>query len=424
MELTSESAVLSGTVRIPASKSHTIRGLLIAALADGVSTLRNPLASGDTGSCVHACRAFGAQVDCAEDAWSVTGVGGCPDPPANVIDVGNSGTTLYLALGVAALSYGWSVFTGDYQIRRRSAQPLMDALEELGATVFATRGTGCAPLVIRGPLKGGSTTIECPTSQYLSALLLSCPLAQGDSEIFVPLLNEQPYAEMTLDWLAQQKIKATNYDFKHFQLHGRQRYTAFDRDIPGDFSSATFFLVAAAVTGSEITLNGLDMHDSQGDKAVVDMLGEMGVKIETGPDYVRVCGGELHGAELDLNATPDALPALAVAGCFAKGETRLVNVPQARMKETDRITVMQRELSALGADCEELPSGLVVRESTLSGGKVHGYDDHRVVMAMAVAGLRALGPVMVDSAEAMRITFPSFVDLMTALGARMTLEGK
>jgi 3-phosphoshikimate 1-carboxyvinyltransferase len=282
----------------------------------------------------------------------------------------------------------------------------------------ATHGNGCAPIEICGPLRGGATTLACPTSQYLSSLLINCPLATGDSEISVPLLNEKPYVEMTLEWLKRQKTKVVNDKFSRLRIPGGQHYYAFSREIPADFSSATFFLVAAAITGGDVTLHGLDMSDSQGDKSVVTMLQAMGAKIEIATNSIRVRGGDLHGGELDLNATPDALPALAVAGCFARGETRLVNVAQARIKETDRIAVMHTALAALGADIEERPDGLIIKESALHGGTVESHDDHRVVMALAVAGLRASAPVTINGADALRITFPNFTDLFQALGAQ------
>ncbi len=205
-------------------------------------------------------------------------------------------------------------------------------------------------------------------------------------------------------------------------MPGGQRYRAFDRPVPGDFSSATFFLVAAAITGSEITLVGLDRSDTQGDKVVLDYLAAMGAAIEWLPEGVRIRGGELRGGEFDLNATPDALPAMAVAACFAEGETRLVNVPQARIKETDRIAVMARELAKMGGRVVELPDGLVVQGGGLRGAVVDGHGDHRVVMALAVAGLAAPGRTEVTTAEAAAVTFPNFVDLMRSLEARIRQE--
>ncbi len=410
-------ARLAGTVPIPGSKSHTIRALLVAGLAEGESRILHPLDSEDARSCIRASRLLGAEIAEESGVLTVTGVGGSPRIPENVIDVGNSGTTLYLAAGIAALAGGWTFFTGDGQIRRRSAANLLSALEDLGARTVSARGNGCAPFAIGGPLRGGETSIECPTSQYLSSLLLAAPLARGTSEIRVPLLHERPYVEMTLSWLDGQGISYERDGLQWYRIPGGQHYRGFERRVPADFSSATFFLCAAALTGSTLTLEGLDMSDSQGDKAVVGMLREMGCTIEENPEGITIRGGRLFGCELDLNATPDALPALAAAACFAEGTTRLTNVPQARMKETDRIRVMAEELGKMGADIEEEEDGLVIRGSELHGCEVDGRGDHRVVMALAVAGLGARGETVIDGAEAAAVTFPDFFELLQAVTA-------
>jgi 3-phosphoshikimate 1-carboxyvinyltransferase len=179
-------------------------------------------------------------------------------------------------------------------------------------------------------------------------------------------------------------------------------------------------LAAGALGDNDVVLRGLDMNDSQGDKAVVDYLRQMGADVEVQDDLIRVRGGELHGTELDLNATPDALPMMAVVGCFAKGKTTLANVPQARIKETDRIAVMCAELSRMGARIRELEDGLVIEESDLAGTELDGHDDHRVVMALAVAGLASRGETVIDSAEAVEVTFPTFLNCMTGLGANLS----
>lgn len=420
MRLVSRKSSLAGAVRIPASKSHTVRAVLLGALAGGECVIRDPLDSHDTRSALAAARGLGAEVaEENRELWRVCGVDGRPEARGQTIDVGNSGTTLYLALAAAALSRGGSVrFDGDAQIRRRSAKNLLGSLNDLGAWHACDGGEGCCPLELRGTLRGGATTIECPTSQYLSALLIAAPLAEGDTSIDVPLLYERPYVGMTLRWLDDLEI-SLNYapDLSRFEIPGGQRLPAFDRAMPGDFSSATFFLVAAAITGSELLLRGLDLDDAQGDKAVVDYLRRMGADIAAVDGGLLVRKGDgLRGAELDLNATPDALPALAVAACFAEGETSLGNVPQARIKETDRIAVMAAELANLGAYVEELPDGLVVHGGGLDGGKVCGHGDHRVVMAFAVAGLAARGEVEVDTAEAAAVTFPDFAELLRAVG--------
>jgi 3-phosphoshikimate 1-carboxyvinyltransferase len=420
MKLIVQPGQLSGEVEVPASKSHTIRAVIIAALAPGKSTIIDPLDSADTRSALDAARAFGAAVETGKD-WCITGAGKKPKIPEDVIDVKNSGTTLRLGLGIAALCDGATVFTGDFQIRRRPVQPLLDAYRMLGADGFTTRGNGCAPVVMRGPMRGGRTEIKAVTSQYLSSLLIATPLAVTDTEISVPLLNEAPYAEMTLAWLDTQGIRYEREGLKLFRMRGGQSYTPFERRIAGDFSSATFFLCAAATTGSPILLRGLDMGDVQGDKAVVGMLQAMGADIETLPGGVKIRGRGLRGADLDLNSTPDALPAFAVAACFAEGETRLLNVPQARLKETDRIAVMAAELKKMGADVMELEDGLVIQGRALRGARVSGHHDHRVVMALAVAGLAARGTTTIDTAEAMGVTFPDFVEKMTRCGAKMKL---
>jgi len=413
-------SALSGTVVVPGSKSHTIRGLLLGALAGGTSVLRQPLRSRDTESCVAACRALGATVITDDDdRWEIGGTAGRPRAAPDVIDVGNSGTTLYLAMCIAALCDGQTEFIGDEQIQRRSAAPLLEALSMLGATAHSRSGNGCVPIVVGGGLKGGLVSIECPTSQYLSGLLMSCPRAGGDTVIVVPLLNERPYVAMTRSWLDAMGVRyAATADMSQFVIPGRQSYRAFDRAVPGDWSSATFFMVAAATTGSSLFLRGLEMADTQGDKAVAGMLKRMGCAVATSKAGLMITGPDsLRSRTIDLNATPDALPALAVAACAAEGETRLVNVPQARAKETDRIAAMACELARLGADVEELPDGLVVRGSALHGGEVDGHDDHRIVMALAVAGLFADDRISITGAEAVSVTFPNFVELMAGLGA-------
>ena len=416
---------LSGQVTIPGSKSHTIRGLILGLLAGGESRLVRPLASSDTESCVEFCRALGAEVDTSDPAcWKIRGTAGRPAPRRELVDVGNSGTTLFLGMGAAALCERLVEITGDEQTQRRSAAPLLHALEQLGATARSKAGTGCAPIVVGGGLKGGKASIECPTSQYLSSLLISCPLADRDTEIVVPLLHEKPYVRMTCRWLEEMNVRMEpSPDLQHFRIPGRQRYAAFEKAVPADFSSATFFLVAAAVTGCEVLLSGLDMDDTQGDKAVVGMLRAMGCEATVQRGGLRVKGPKvLRGGTFDLNATPDALPAMAVAACVAQGETRLVNVPQARIKETDRLSAMREELGRMGARVKELPDGLVVTGGALHGAAVDGRGDHRIVMALAVAGLRAEGETIVSTAERASVTFPEFVPLMQGLGAPMKLE--
>jgi len=442
----------SGTVQIPASKSHTIRQLLIASLAGGASEIIAPLDSLDTQSCAAACRAFGAKV-----LEHRTRDPQCPNPPnadgtrlavytaqgnngfktgdrRRSINVGNSGTTLYLALAAAGLGSEPFEFTGDEQIQRRSASPLLDALAGLGIRAVSVNGNGCAPIVIQGPWKGGKVTLPCPTSQYLSALLLAAPLAPAGvvTEIDIPLLNERPYVEMTLSYLNAQNIpweasgaNAVGYDsdFSHFVIPGGASWKSFSRSVPGDFSSAAFPACAAAITGGPVTILGLDPKDLQGDKLFLTMLAEMGCAVqweqvgETAEYRLTISrSGPLRGGSFDLNATPDLLPAVAVTAAFAKGDTTLFNVAHARIKETDRITVMAAELAKLGVRCAERPDGLIIHGcgGAVSGGRINGHNDHRIVMAFAAAALGAKTPIEIDTAESANVTYPGFLELLNA----------
>jgi len=429
----------NGTVRVPASKSHTIRQLLIASLAEGESLIRNPLDSLDTRSCITACKAFGAEItEISAEVWKINGNNGFKKAlkPGIKIDVGNSGTTLYLALALAGLQAEKIEFTGDEQIQKRSAAPLLDALAGLGVQVESTNG--CAPVSIKGPWKGGNVTLICPTSQYLSALLIAAPLAPAGAitEIDVPLLNEKPYIEMTLSYLNTNLVSNGRFTFKaapdytHFFIPGGSSWKAFgDRvhAVPGDFSSAAFPAAAAAITGGDVRLIGLDALDTQGDKYFFDMLKNMGCDVY----WQKVCNpdgkiektlfvsgkGNLTGGTFDLNNTPDLLPAAAVTAAFAKGDTSLVNVGHARIKETDRIAVMTQELAKLGVSCTELPEGLIIHgkggifpsENTV----IEAHGDHRIVMAFAAAALSSPVPIEITDAECAAVTYPGFFELIS-----------
>ena len=428
MDITLQATPVGGTITIPASKSQTIRALLLATFAKGTSIIHNPLDSQDTRSCILACKAFGAeltplstQADTGVHALRVQGFG--PPRQSATIDCGNSGTTLYLAAGMAANSSRAITFTGDEQLRRRPIGNLLASLSDLGATIQRTPEgllPAYPPFTIHGPLAGGKTSITCHTSQHLSALLLGAPLAESDSDIEVPLLNEKPYVHITLAWLRSQQISYThNDDLSHFTILGGQRYKPFEAMVNGDFSSAAFFFCAAAISGGSITVQGLDQNDPQGDKEILPILEAMGCTIRWQGNAVTVTGppkGSLKGGEYDLNAMPDALPILAVTACFAKGTTKLGNVPQARIKETDRIAVMYKNLTAMGSQVEELPDALVVQGTgTLRGGECDGFDDHRIIMAMAIASLACTDSITIHGIDAVDVTFPTFFQLLDSI---------
>jgi len=419
MKLIVEGSNLRGSVKIPASKSHTIRAVAISSLAEGKSMIKYPLASADTMSAVETYRCLGVHIVTENDQWIVEGKGGKWEIPDNVIDVGNSGTTMCIALGSSALiEQGLIVMTGDYQIRRRPVGPLIGSLNNLGAKVVSTRNNDLPPIVIQGKIRGGNTSIKAMSSQYLTSLLINTPLAENNTDIDVPLLYEKPYVDMTVNWLKEHGIQL-QYDneYKHVTIPGYQKYETVNKQIPGDFSSATFFLSAGALPDNEVICQGLDINDTQGDKAVLQYLKQMGADVTVEDDGgIKVSAKQLKGCDIDLNATPDALPMMAVLACFASGKTRLLNVPQARLKETDRISVMREELSKLGAKIKELPDGLEIEESSMIPGNVDGHGDHRVVMALAIAGTMLPGTTIIDGYESVNITFPTFLDCLQKIG--------
>ena len=424
MKIIAKKSRLKGSVAIPGSKSHTIRAVAVASLAGGLSLIREPLESSDTLSAVACYRALGAKIDTTNPRlWKVTGTSGRIKPPKEIIDVGNSGTTLRIAIGSAALApAGQTIeFTGDEQTRTRPVGPLLDSLNDLGAQCVSLNNNGNVPVRIGGKLTGGRTSIAAFTSQYLSSLLLCTPLASEDTSIDVTMLNEPGYVQMTLDWLDKQRIEYENQQMRKFRIRGNQRYRAFEDTVAADFSSATFFLCAAALVADEVTLLGLDFADSQPDKAVVDYLKAMGADINIEPNSVTVKALLLKGVDINMNQTPDALPAIAVMAAFAEGTTRLLNVPQARKKETDRIKCMAEELKKMDVDVEELPDGLIVHGGKPRAAELNGRSDHRIVMALSLAGLCLDGECTVETAEATRVTFPNYVDLMRSIGANMEL---
>jgi len=420
-----QASKLSGAIAVPPSKSHTIRALLVASLASGRSTIRRALLQGDGESAARVARSLGALVELAGDTLTVEGLGLDLDRGGRELDCGNSGTSMRLFAGAVALGRTERRFDGDSSLRTRKMRPLLKALAQLGATFTCEAEAAAVPFVIRGPLRGGHATVSGVTSQFLSSLLFACPPSSGDSVVEVDdTLNEKPYVELTLWWLGRMGIRFEALaGLRHVEIAGGQRYAPIDMAIPADFSSATFPAVAAVLTGSTVTLTGLDFSDPQGDKAVFGYLEQMGAKVEHIAEGVRVrAGSRLVGGEIDLNATPDALPAMAVLATAAEGETRLVNVPQARIKETDRIAVMAQQLGRLGALVQQLPDGMVIRGGGLRGAVVHSHDDHRVAMALAIAGLCASGTTTIEGAEAATVTYSTFLEDFAALGARLCAE--
>jgi 3-phosphoshikimate 1-carboxyvinyltransferase len=419
---------LKGSLQVPGSKSHTIRSVLLATLAGGRTCIENPLASGDGLSALAASRAFGAIVKEEENRWVVQGRGGILQVPSNVLDTGNSGTTTCLFTSVASLVDGYTVITGDEQIRRRPILPLVDALNALGATAFLTRGgQGCPPVVVKGVLQGGTVTIEGKNSQYVSSLLLSAPLAKRTTVIQVVNALEKPYVQLTLDWMKRLGIEVANpADYTQFVVEGGQQYQSGDFTIPSDWSAVAFPLVAAAITRSDLVLTGLDFSDSQGDKRVVDILARFGANVyRQNESELHIVGGERlkGGLTIDLSDIPDALPALSVLATQAEGRTVFVNLEHVRQKETDRVAEMTAKLNSLGSSLHMEQDSLVVDGPTaIQGGIVSSSGDHRFAMALVAAGLAAEGEVVITDAQCADVSFPGFFSKFAACGAGLLIE--
>lgn len=411
---------------VPGSKSHTVRALMIATLAGGESVIRNPLLSEDCRSAMRAAQQFGSTCEIQPDRWIVHGPEGGIQTPDDVIDVGNSGTTLYFMAAVASLLPDAVVFTGDASIRRRPSEPLLDALRQLGVEAFTTRSNSqAAPFVVRGPMRSGRTTVSGLTSQWTSALLIAAPMCEGKTRIELPEPREMPYIEMTIDWMRKCGV-SVSYDergFTWYEVQGGQKYKAFDTTIPSDWSSVGYPLVAALTKGSKLVIENLNFGDKQGDMKIVDHLIAMGADIakDTGTGTLTIQGGkQLHGMEIDMLTTPDALPIMAVVGCLANGTTVLSNVSGARQKETDRVKVMSEVLNQMGADivCDD-NTMTILGGKPLHGAQLDSFDDHRVAMALSVAGMFASGVTTIARAECAGVTFPGFYEKFQMLGAQI-----
>jgi len=423
--LAEKSENLSGRVNVPPSKSHTLRAVIFGTIASGKTIIRNPLISPDAKACVKACRLFGAKIDNSDDKeWIVEGTGGKLNVPEEVIDVGNSGIALRLISGIASNYNGSVEITGDESIcSNRPMEQVIKAINDLGGYAASKRGNGYAPLVIKGPIKGGFTEIKGDDSQPVSACMFASLLCKEDVEIKVNDAGEKPWIGMNLFWFDKLGLKYKHKDYEHYWFKGKQKVKGFNTRIPGDFSSSAFPLAAGVmVPGSKIELNGLDMNDMQGDKEIVNVLKKMGAKIDVLEYKIVVENSKLKGIEIDVNNFIDAVPILAVIGCYADGKTTIKNAGVARKKESDRLNVMVKELRKMGAKIKEFEDSIVVEKSKLHGAEVDAHKDHRVALALAVAGMIAEGKTVIKGAECIEKTYGSFPDDMKVTGAKVQVS--
>ncbi len=386
---------LAGAVQIPASKSHSIRAVFFATLANGTSRIKNFLDSEDTKAAIKVCKALGAKITRLGSDLVVIG-NGLPLANPGLMFTGNSGLTTRFVLPILGLRQNISPIylnTGE-QMANRPIQPLVKALNQLGMEIIEDN-----PTVVYGRLKGGKVEVDGSSSQYLSALLMALPLAQEDSIITVNNLMERPYVDMTLQWLKDLGVKIEERGHA-FYIPGGQSYKAFTKTIPADFSSASYLLAAKHLIPGNIDLKGLDTNDSQGDKVLLSYMEEMLPVI-------------------DCSNIPDLVPTLAVLATQQKRAIHLSNAAHTRTKETDRLHSMAEGLRAMGANIEEMEDGLIIQPSQLKGASVRGYGDHRSIMALAIAGLIADGETVIEDADGIAKTFPGFVETMQNLGAEI-----
>ncbi|MAT71449.1 MAG: 3-phosphoshikimate 1-carboxyvinyltransferase [Planctomycetaceae bacterium] len=416
---------LDARIRPPGSKSITNRALVCAALAEGRSELRGALDSEDTRVMLDSLRRLGLAVEARDDntTLAVDGWGGPPACDAADLFVANSGTTMRFLTALASTGRGEFCLDGIARMRERPIADLADALNQLGASVRCDGPHGCPPvqLAARG-LAGGTTRIRGDiSSQFLSGLLMAAPCAASPVNIAVAgELVSQPYVTMTLRVMEAFGAQAdAAADFSSIKIPAPQRYSGRVYEIEPDASAASYFFAAAALVGGRVTVEGLSRDALQGDVAFCDCLAEMGCQIEYGDAEITVVGasGPLRGVDVDMNGISDTVQTLAVVAAFAEGPTRIRRVGHVRHKETDRIAAVATELRKLGAAVDETDDGLRITPQTIQPTAIDTYNDHRMAMSFAVAGLRQPGIVIRDPGCTEK-TYPHFFRDLAAVAHR------
>jgi 3-phosphoshikimate 1-carboxyvinyltransferase len=424
MSVTVYPATVSGRARIPASKSHTMRALLLASMARGCSRIAGALESPDVEAMVEACRALGARLEQREGTWWVEGVAGHPTP-AGTIDCGNSGQVLRFAAAMGALGSSPFCLTGDQSIRtRRPVSELINGLSQLGASVTAEHSL--PPLRVCGPLVAGRVQMRGEDSQPVSALLMALSMLPGPSQIEVEALGERPWIGLTCWWLRRLGVEVqwrtllrNHKPLDLFRLQGGWTPQAWEGTLPADWSSAAFPVAAALLAGGEMVLEGLDPDDPQGDRLVLDYLRGMGARWAWEGTSLRVWRSQLSGGTLDANAIIDAVPILCALAPFTEQGICLENVGIARRKESDRLEAMAQGIRRLGGRVETGADWIRVRPGPLGPAEVDAMADHRVAMAFSIAALRASGPIQVLQAESVAKSYPRFFEDLSSWGARV-----
>jgi 3-phosphoshikimate 1-carboxyvinyltransferase len=413
---------VSGTVNLPGSKSVSNRALLLAALAEGTTTLTNLLDSDDIRHMLNALTKLGVEYQLSDDKTQclVKGLGKAfTVDAATELFLGNAGTAMRPLAAALCLGQGEFVLTGEPRMKERPIGHLVDALVEAGADITYLENEHYPPLKINGTgLKGGHVKIDGSiSSQFLTAFLMSAPLAKADVTIeIVGDLVSKPYIDITLHIMKQFGVEVENQNYQQFVVKSGQQYRSPGQFlVEGDASSASYFLAAAAIKGGEIKVTGIGKNSIQGDIHFADALEKMGADIEWGDDYILCRKGELVGIDMDYNHIPDAAMTIATTALFAKGTTAIRNVYNWRVKETDRLAAMATELRKVGAKVEEGEDYIIVEPtSDLKHAAIDTYDDHRMAMCFSLVALSDT-PVTINDPKCTSKTFPDYFDKLAGL---------
>jgi 3-phosphoshikimate 1-carboxyvinyltransferase len=406
------------TVQVPGSKSYTHRTLIAAGLAAGQSTVVRPLLSEDSHLTMKALAQMGVDLSEGGETVAITGCGGRLQPSDAPIELGNSGTSMRLLTAVTALGQGDYTLTGSPRMQERPIRELGDALNELGVPVTYHGAPGCPPLTVTGgQIHGRKVHIDCRvSSQYLSGLLLAAPCTPGGMEIEVvggPV--SKPYIDMTVEIMERFGLKLSRDGYRHFEVPGGQTYSPGTYEVAPDASQAGYFWAAAAVGGATVTVQGVHPDAIQGDVRLAQVFGEMGCRVAATPAGIAVTGGDLKAVAVDMGDMPDMVPTLAVVAAFAEGTTVMSNVAHLRAKECDRLAAVETELAKMGIRAHSSANELHVTGGRPRGAVIETYDDHRIAMCFAIAGLRVAG-MRIQNPSCVAKSFPNFWEVFGGLG--------
>lgn len=400
------------TIVAPPSKAHTLRALFCAALADGKSTINNPLLAEDQLLAIDALKQFGVVINKTSNKVEVNGTGGKLKIPKKEVYVGNSGVTMRFLTAIATLCEpGETIIAGIERMKQRPIEELLETLKELGASAISIEGNGCPPVKVQGGgILGGSARLRSSrSSQFMSAILTIAPYASNDVTInLVTGMRSRPYVDLTIDVMNKFGVIVKPTKGMTYVVNSGKHYTATDFDVEGDYSSAGYFFAAAAITGKTVRVENLRQDSVQADKKLLDILEEMGCNVEIQENAVTVTGGNLKAVDVEMSNMPDAVPTLAVVSAFAEGKTKISDIDHLRLKESDRIASIIEGLNKMGITVEESADGIEITGGKPAAAEINSYNDHRIAMSFSVAGLVVPG-VKVTNPESMNKSFPGFL---------------